>query len=281
MESNLVNQIISIFPEMIKPVLRNITIFPVKSLDGVSLQNAIVSEGGCLLHDREYAIIDEDGNFVNGKSNPLVHSLRSTIDFQSEIISFRPLNESSFRHFHLQKERAELHFYLSEYFGMKVILHREKTGRLMDIPDLAGVTVLSTESLKAVSTWFDISLEEARSRFRATLEIEGVPAFWEDRLFKNPQTRIEFKIGDVTVFGVSPRERCVVPSRNPQTGEVRRGFQKMFAQHREASVPDWSTLKLYPHYYFLSVDCLIPQSEIGKTISTGDELIIIGENQFY
>ncbi|MBK9571056.1 MAG: MOSC N-terminal beta barrel domain-containing protein [Chitinophagaceae bacterium] len=56
-----------------EPILSNITIYPVKSLDGITLQKAVITEGGCLLHDREYALADNKGNFIIGKSNPLVH----------------------------------------------------------------------------------------------------------------------------------------------------------------------------------------------------------------
>ena len=78
-----------------EPVLSRITIYPVKSLDGISLEKAMITEGGCLLHDREYALSDEHGNFIIGKTNPLVHSLRSTIDFEKDIISFRQQHETT------------------------------------------------------------------------------------------------------------------------------------------------------------------------------------------
>ncbi len=261
---------------MINPMIRAITIYPFKSLDGVSLAEAEVAEGGCLLHDREFAIIDQNGNFVNGKSNPLVHSLRSEIDFQSGIISIRSTHESTFSHFHLHKEKNELEQYLSDYFGINVFLLHDRTGRFLDIPDMSGLTILSTESLKAVSNWFGISLEESRRRFRATIELEGVPAFWEDHLFAEPGSVVEFKLGDVKVIGISPRERCVVPSRNPETGEVIRGFQRSFAQHRADVLPEWSALNEYRHHYFLSVDCHIPDSEVGKKIEVGNDLKITG-----
>ena len=264
------------------PTLSRITIYPVKSLDGLSLQKAAITEGGCLLHDREYAIFDEKGNFVNGKSNPLVHSLRSAIDFETETIAFRLQNETKWNHFHLQKEISEIQSYLSDYFGIPVLFNKNSTGRFMDIPDISGVTILSTSSLQSVSEWFNnMNPEETRKRFRATVEIEGVPAFWEDHLFSTEGKGIEFKIGDVTMFGMSPRARCVVPTRNPETGEVIRAFPKSFAKHRAESQPSWSTLNEYGHHYFLTVNCYIPASEIGKFISTGDKIKIIGEKTFY
>ena len=213
---------------------------------------------------------DEEGNFINGKSNALVHSLRSAVNFENETISFRPVVETTWKHFHLKKERSAIESFLTDYFGIKTSLLHNQTGRFMDIPDISGVTILSTASLQEVSAWFDnMNLDETRKRFRATIEIEGVPAFWEDHLFSKEGRVIEFKIGDVTLFGMSPRARCVVPTRNPETGEVTHAFPKSFARHRASSLPEWSNLEEYGHNYYLTVNCYIPATEIGKTIETG------------
>jgi len=266
----------------IEPILSRITIFPVKSLDGISLQKAEVTKGGCLLHDREYAISDEEGNFIIGKTNPLIHKLRSTIDFDNETISFRQQNETSWAQFHLQNEKSNIETYLSNYFGAPILFLKNSMGRFMDIPDISGITVLSTSSLASVSKWYNnMNLDETRKRFRSTIEIEGVPAFWEDHLFSKEGKGIEFKIGNVTMFGMSPRARCVVPTRNPETGEVIHAFPKIFTRHRAESLPEWSTLNAYGHHYFLTVNCYIPATEIGKYIATGDKVLIVGEKIFY
>ena len=258
------------------------TIYPVKSLDGMELQKSLISEGGCLLHDREYALSDEEGNFINGKSNALVHSLRSTVDFENETIAFRPVAETTWKHFHLQKEKSAIESFLSGYFGIKTLLLQNKTGRFMDIPDVSGVTILSTETLQEVSSWFnDMNLEETRKRFRATLEINGVPAFWEDHLFSREGLGIEFRVGGVTLFGMGPRARCVVPTRNPETGELTHAFPKTFARQRASTLPEWSKLENYGHHYYLTVNCYIPPTELGKTIEVGNEVKIIGEKIFY
>lgn len=262
----------------IKPELSKITIYPVKSLDGVSLQKAQVGNGGCLLHDREYAIVDAEGDFVNGKSNARVHSLRSGIDIENGMISFRDEEETTWNTFHLQKEIAGIDDYLSDFFKMPVSLVQNSAGRFMDIPDVAGITILSSASLEAVSGWFSsMDMEETRKRFRATIEISGVPAFWEDKLFLEEETAVEFRIGDLTIYGISPRARCVVPTRNPQTGELIHGFPKSFAKERAANLPAWSTLNEYGHFYYLTVNCYIPETETGKWISIGDEIKITGK----
>ncbi|TSA49829.1 MAG: MOSC domain-containing protein [Sphingobacteriales bacterium] len=265
-----------------KPVLSRITIYPIKSLDGIDLQKAEISNGGCLLHDREFAISDEKGNFIIGKTNPLVHKLRTSFDLENETVSFSLQDKEAWNQFHIQKEKSEIQSYLSHYFGVRVVLNQNKTGRFMDIPDIAGVTVLSTASLESVSEWYEpMDLNEARKRFRATLEIAGVPSFWEDCLFSTDGNGIEFKVGDVTIIGMSPRERCVVPTRNPETGIIKLGFAKSFAKYRNTSLPQWSTLNNYRHHYYLTVNCYIPETETGKIIETGSAVEIIGERNFY
>ena len=266
----------------IEPFLSRITIYPVKSLDGMNLQKAAIATGGCLLHDREYALSDEEGNFIIGKSNSLVHSLRSKVDFENEIISFRPVAESAWKNFHLQKEKSDIESFLTDYFGMKTLLLQNSTGRFMDIPDISGVTVLSTASLQQVSSWFNqMNIAETRKRFRATIEIEGVPAFWEDHLFSSEGKAIEFKVGNVTMFGMSPRARCVVPTRDPESGEVTHGFPKSFSKRRASALPKWSRLEEFGHHYYLTVNCFIPATEIGKTIETGNVVKIIGEKVLF
>jgi len=262
----------------VNPVVDRITIYPVKSLDGISLRKAQIGNGGCLLHDREYAIIDSNGKFVNGKSNAQVHLLRSKIDLENEIISFRHESETGWDHFDLQEDEAAINEFLSSFFKIPVALYKNTQGEFLDIPVQSGVTVLSTASLATVVTWFNnMDIEETRKRFRATIELTAVPAFWEDKLFLETGTAIEFTIGEATLQGISPRARCVVPTRHPETGEVIHGFQKSFAQQRTADLPQWSTLDDYNHAYYLSVDCYIPPSEFGKWISVGDEVKIIGK----
>ncbi|MFT3907953.1 MAG: MOSC N-terminal beta barrel domain-containing protein [Ferruginibacter sp.] len=266
----------------IEPILSRITIYPIKSLDGISLQKAMVTKGGCLLHDREYAISDEKGNFIIGKTNPLVHTLRTKFDLGNEIVSFRRQDENGWNQFHLQNEKPAIESYLSAYFGVSILFQKNSNGRFLDIPDISGVTVLSTSSLESVSAWYNnMDLDETRKRFRATIEIDAVPPFWEDHLFSKEGIGIEFLIGNVTMFGMSPRARCVVPTRDPETGEVTHAFPKTFARHRAATQPGWSTLDEYGHHYFLTVNCYIPETEIGKFIEIGDKVSIVGEKVFY
>ncbi len=262
---------------MSQAILDRITIFPIKSLDGMELESALISEGGCLLHDRELAITDEMGIPINGKNNAQVHALLSYVDFSKSSISFSPRARENWQSFIIPDELKQINTYLSEFFGMPAFIHQNKRGRFLDIPDISGATLISTETLQAVTQWFPgMDIVETRNRFRATLEIKAVTAFWEDYLFAGSDEAVEYRIGEVTLFGMSPRARCIVPTRHPTTGESWPGFAKSFNKHRGESIPAWSRLSEYGNHYFLTVDSLLPPSEVGKTIRRGDKLEIVG-----
>ena len=64
---------------------------------------------------------------------------------------------------------------------------RQDASRLPHDTDASGPTVISAATLAAVSAWFPgLTPQDTRLRFRTNLEISGVPAFWEDRLFGSP-----------------------------------------------------------------------------------------------
>jgi uncharacterized protein YcbX len=50
------------------PHVANITVYPIKALDGVSLTEAVVLPSGGLQHDRQWAMFDAEGNFINGSA---------------------------------------------------------------------------------------------------------------------------------------------------------------------------------------------------------------------
>jgi uncharacterized protein YcbX len=201
-----------------KPYLQRISIYPVKSLDGISPETAVISESGCLKWDREFAIFDKEGKYVNGKSHPGIHLLRAEFNLDDhEVVLSGPENKNR-SSFHLQEDRKEIDAWLSDFFNQQVSLLQNQEGKFMDDPDLGHVTVAGTASFNSVSSWFSITdPEEVRRRLRVTLEISGLDAFAEDGLFADKGRVVRFKIGDVNMLGMRPRERCVVPTRHPET----------------------------------------------------------------
>lgn len=258
------------------PVVSELRIYPVKSLDPVIVNKLTISERS-LLHDREFAIFDENGKYVNGKKTPEINKLRAVFDLENYQIELRIEGSDVVHSFSLLEEQNHLNNYLSDYFGYKVFIKQTQNGNFLDIPVYSGLTILSTSSLKSLSEFFpEIPVEQLRRRFRANIEISGVELLWEDNLFDRPGNAVEYQIGDVKLFGVAPRARCIVPTRDPDTGITYPYFTKEFVEFRKNSLPDYSLLPEYEHFYFLSVDTFIPDTENGKTIKVGDKLEITG-----
>jgi uncharacterized protein YcbX len=256
-------------------LLSRISIFPIKSLDGVDVSAARILPSGAFEHDREYAIFDQRGKLVNGKRTAQVHQLRTSFDLNVPAVSLQAPRSGCQKTFHLDNDREELGLWLSDYFGFPVEIRHSALG-LPDHGLTPGPSVTSTASLEKVSEWFDnISVVQARQRFRTNLEIAGVPAFWEDGLI-GPNMVREFQIGDVHFEGVCPCERCVVPSHDPRTGIRYRGFQRLLATKRKETLPSWSPLSSFRHFYYFGVLTRVPVSETGKVLKVGDEVRLLG-----
>ncbi len=251
--------------------LKLILIYPIKALDGIEVSTATILESGALEHDRAFAILDRQGNYVNGKNNPKVHQLRAVYDLSALTVK---LNGVTFK---LEAHNRDLETWLSDYFAEPVEVWENLEMGFPDDTEANAATVISTATLETVASWFTgLSLAETRSRFRMNLEISGVPAFWEDRLFSEPNQGIEFKIGTVHFQGINPCQRCVVPIRNSLTGEVDKGFQKTFSQKRRETLPSFVNTSWFNHYYRLGVNTKTPPSQGNQQLAKNDLIEIIG-----
>lgn len=260
----------------ITPYLANIFIYPIKSLDGVEVEQRRVLASGALENDREFAIFDEHSQVVNGKRLSSIHQLRSHFSIPHRIISLQLPGQESKHILQLDQERQALTAILSDFFGFAVTLQQNS---LVGFPDdlvSPGPTVISTATLQEVASWFPgVTVEEMRRRIRANLEIDGVPAFWEDQLFTESGDMVTFRIGNVQFLGVNPCQRCIVPTRDSLSGDVYRNFQKIFIQKRQATLPQWVASSRFNHFYRLSVNTQLPESEAGKIIRIGDKVEIM------
>ena len=258
--------------------LARIAVHPIKSLDPVERDRARIVANGGLEHDREFAILDRDGRYVNGKRTAAVHRLRSSFDDAIETVTLRQEGdgERDRRQFDLERDRSALAAWLSDHFGYPVRLEREPDGGFPGDTILSGPTVITTGTLRAVASWFDgVDEHGMRLRLRANLEIDGVPPFWEDRLLSDHDHEVAFRIGDVVLRGANPCQRCTVPVRGPHTGEEYPDFQRIFIENRKRTLPEWLDRTRFDHYFRLMVNTKIPQSEWRSTVAVGDEVDIL------
>jgi uncharacterized protein YcbX len=257
--------------------LAGISIYPVKSLEPVSLQQVRVLRTGALEGDRSFGLFDAEGNFVNGKRNALVHHLRSKYDPFTQILSLGRAIEALMVEFHVERQRAELECWLAEFFGKPITFKANTDVGFPDDLDCPGPTFISTASLTEVASWFPpLDVAQFRVRIRANLEIGGVPPFWEDRLYGQKGNRVRFRIGDCLFDGNNPCQRCVVPPRDPATGESYPNFSKIFIERRQQTLPDWVERSRFNHFYRLAVNTLVPPDQAGKMVRVGDEVEVLG-----
>jgi hypothetical protein len=251
--------------------LDRITVYPIKSLDGVAIDEVRVLPGGALKNDRRFALFDRDGRFVNGKRTAAVHHVRATYDLANMLVQLGDTARKTATEFSLLDSHSELDAWFSEALGIECTFAENATAGFPDDTDAPGPTLISTATLCEVASWFPaLSLAETRRRFRANLEIDGVEPFWEDHLVGGSDNEIPFQIGEVRWLGVNPCQRCVVPTRATETGEVTAHFQKNFAERRQMMLPAWAPADRFNHFYRLAVNTRLDAISTPAVLRAGD-----------
>lgn len=262
------------------PTVRRISTFPIKSLDPMEVDRTAIV-GGALSDDREYAIVDADGDYVNGKRMATIHQIRASFGDGDVRLSHPGGDEETFAlaldEGSRETDHESLSAWLSAYFDESVTLRRDRTGGFPDDTNATGPTVVSTATIREVASWFpDVDESNVRRRFRANVEIDDVPAFWEDRLFAGRDEHVAFEVDGTRFEGVNPCQRCVVPTRDPDTGTVTEGFRERFVRRREETLPSWSGGERFDHAYRLAINTFAPSKSWGDEIAVGDEVEIVG-----
>lgn len=259
------------------PRLTRIAIHPLKSFDPLLVDEAVVLTNGALRHDRRFALVDPTGRFVNAKRTPAVHGLSLQLDPERRTLVAHRRPETNVHRWDIDQQRADLQRWLSDYFALEVLLIEEPEGGFPDDTEATGPTIVSAATWTVVAAWFPgWTLDDARGRFRANLEIAGVDPFWEDRLFGASTATRTFRIGDVIFAGTNPCQRCVVPSRDPITGEVWPEFARRFAELRESHLPAWSARDRFNHFYRLTTNTRLTALGSGR-IRVGDTVELVDD----
>lgn len=248
--------------------VESLRVFPVKGLEGVDVTEAEVLEGGTLRRDREFAVFDAEGEVVNGKRTPRAHCPGMEFEEGEPVVSFPDGEEVNVAD---DSERADRLF--GDFFDVDATVRRDGSLGYVDRRSM-GPSVVSTATLREFASWFDdIGVEGARRRLRANVEVSGVPAFWEDCFVGDGAP--SFEVGGVRFEGVTPCGRCVVPSRDPDTGEEVEEFRKTFIENRRDTFPDWADEDAFDHHYTLMLIARVPEEERGGKVSIGDEVRVL------
>jgi uncharacterized protein YcbX len=228
-----------------------------------------------LRNDRRFALVDPAGKYVNGKTEPRVHGLRVSYDTTLSVATFTDAGTGQRQTFRLAADGAGLAQWLGPIFGRPVSLRCDDEGGFPDDALAPGPTIVSTATLSAVASWFPgLDVDSVRRRLRTNIEVDGVPAFWEDGLYGAAEHPVPFRIGEVEFEGTNPCQRCVVPSRDPFTGEVLAAFSKRVAERRAATLPAWAERARFNHFYRLAVNTRVRTPQAGHALHVGDAVCL-------
>jgi hypothetical protein len=266
------------FPREHVARIESLQVFPVKGLDGVRVDAAPVTDAGTLAGDREYALCPPDAppvtergdavnHAINGKQSERIHALDADVDPPTTLrVEGEPFDLAD------ESSRAAAGDRLATALGLDAELRHRPAPGFVDRPD-AGPTVVSTATLREVASWFDpLTPEDVRRRLRVNVEVGGVPAFWEDRFIGAEAPR--FRVGSVEFHGVEPCARCVVPERDPDSGDPLPGFRERFVERRSATFPSFADRDAFPHDYTLTLVAGLSAGG-GETIRVGDEVSVV------
>ena len=211
--------------------LTQITIYPVKSLGGISLTSTIAEQRG-LRYDRRWMLVDEQNKFITQRENPSMALIGMRLDENGFELFHKHFSENKiFIPFSISHGKAlkvivwddecdALHWneeadqWLSSTLNMncKLVFMPDNSYRFVDtnfaknkeitsFSDGYPFLIIGTESLNDLNSKLEKPVP--MNRFRPNFVFEGGSAFEEDQWLK-------FKIGDVNFRGVKQCGRCAI-----------------------------------------------------------------------
>lgn len=177
--------------------------------------------------DREFLVIGEDGTLLLTSRTPALMRIEPAWDPARDVLALRFPDGSVVQDTPEPGASAATRMYdgreipgriipgplsaaLSGYLGREVRLFRREPGQLSH--DDQPVTLMSEASLKALAPELEGTAPDPR-RFRMTITMTGTDA-WAEHGWGGQ----EVSIGEATLRVIAPVPRCVITTRNPDSG---------------------------------------------------------------
>jgi uncharacterized protein YcbX len=222
---------------MIRLVALNV--HPLKSGAGIPLTEAVLTPRG-LAHDREFMLVDPQGDFLSQRKHPRMALLRTAYDGEVLTVNgfvHKAVADGEVREVTVHRKPClgvdqgdEAAAYFSDFLGTECRLVRftghRATGRgngELAFADGYPLLVVSQESLDDLNGRLDEPVP--MNRFRPNLVISGLGPFGEDRVKR-------LRIGETEIEIVKPCGRCVITTVDQQTGEKGREPLATLAAYR-------------------------------------------------
>lgn len=228
-------------------------IYPIKSLGGISVQQAQLTDRGFAL-DRRWMLVNDNNEFLSQREIPQMALLQCSIHDEQVLITHK-ISQEAFS-FHLQEHGSE-RFQATVWAGScDVVLVSEQANkwfsnmlgihcRLVYMPedstrkvdedyaindDIASLsdgfplTIIGQSSLDDLNARLEEKL--GMDRFRPNIIFSGGVPYQED-------TMNHFRINHIDLYGVKPCARCPITTTSQQTAERSKEPLKTLAAYRQ------------------------------------------------
>ena len=213
--------------------LTNLYIYPIKSTKGIELRQTRVEEKG-LKDDRRYMLVDNNGQFITGRTHPQLTQVN--IEFSKKGLLVSTANHPSFyiqpehfsketiivsiwsdmveaQHCHIDYDRWFSHFLKLDcklvYFSESSIRCVKNKQTQVGFADGYPLLLINQASVDTLNTYLDSPVTALH--FRPNIIINGEQPFIEDNWAR-------IKIGEVEFEVSKPCSRCNFTNVNPKTG---------------------------------------------------------------
>jgi uncharacterized protein YcbX len=224
---------------MTHPALSAITLYPVKSLAGISVNRWQVDKTG-LQYDRKWMLIDNTGQFLSQRKLPQMaliktalsghHLILSASGMENLLLPLHPVDGDIINSIIWQERcdarsvSTEADQWLSDFLKMdcRLVYQPDEMIRPVDanyglatdnvaFSDGFPFLIISENSLASLNQQMQLNLP--MTRFRPNLVISGCPAYAED-------SWREISIGAIDFRLPKPCSRCSIPTIDPETAQT-------------------------------------------------------------
>ena len=226
-------------------------IYPIKSLQGISLKEAEVLERG-FKHDRRWMLVNEDNSLITQRTHPHLSQVSVSIDNENIVASYKGMPdmevplvldggknvEVKVWNDHVAAHEAPSHIneWFSEIIGdpSRLVFMKETAARPanperavnnenVSFADGYPYLLLGESSLADLNKRLESQLP--MNRFRPNIVFTGGEAFVEDQWRK-------IEIGDVQFHVTHPCKRCIFTTIDQDTGQIGKEPLKTLATYR-------------------------------------------------
>lgn len=250
-------------PQTDSMFLSALYIYPIKSLGGIAIDEAVVEPKG-LRYDRRFMLVEPNGKFITQRSHPIMALIDVHIDGETLLVWHRhypddvltlplegPMPDTGetmavsiwdSKDVPAKTVSAEADAWFSRVLAItcRLVYMPDSTHRPVDeqyarqddpvsFADgypylLIGQASLDYLNQRVISETNPDPMEMAR--FRPNLVVSGSDPYEED-------SWAEFQLGDLTFYGVKPCARCVLTTIDPATAQKGREPLRTLATYRQ------------------------------------------------